>query len=628
MGGETENIPSGPGDAEPVVRRSFWRRNRWIFWVAGVMFAALVVVAVVLSIVARRFEPFIRERIVAGLQQRFHTRVELAYFHVSVQHGAEGEWGLWAIGRGLRIWPPHREGGDHPLETAVQSKPLIDLGEFSFHVPLRYEMTQHLHIREVRLKQLVIEVPPRSERDKQTGLEPAMDSTAGQITSPVNAPSSGTPGALSSVTVDRVICEGADLTLETDKPNKIPLDFEIAQLKLMHLAVGQPMEFEAVLTNPKPRGLIHASGSFGPWMMADPGESPVSGKYHFEDADLSTFNGIAGILASSGTYTGTLREMVVDGESDVPDFRLTGFGNPLPLHARFHARVDGTDGDTWLEPVDATLGKSHFTTKGKVVRVLMQTGAPEPNLARLDATGRIQGKPAPGRTASAAPPPLSPMPQSTPARQGHLIDLKVNIDRGSMDDFMRLVSHSPTPLLTGNVTTTATLHIPPGVEPVHMRMKLDGYFKLTDAQFTTPKIQDRIEELSLRGQGRPAAMKTTDPNSIHSEMEGNFHLDHGVIGLPDLRYAVPGANIELAGSYALDGKLKFEGTARMQATVSQMVGGWKGFLLKPVDRYFRKDGSGTLAPIHVRGSRDAPEFGVDLGRMKKTAPETPGNKQQ
>jgi hypothetical protein len=91
---------------------------------------------------------------------------------------------------------------------------------------------------------------------------------------------------------------------------------------------------------------------------------------------------------------------------------------------------------------------------------------------------------------------------------------------------------------------------------------------------------------------------------------------------------VPGADVELKGYYAFDGKLNFEGTARMQATVSQMLGGWKGFLAKPVDGLFRKGGSGTLVPIHVRGSRDAPEFGIDFGRMKKTTPQKPGDAPQ
>jgi hypothetical protein len=110
-------------------------------------------------------------------------------------------------------------------------------------------------------------------------------------------------------------------------------------------------------------------------------------------------------------------------------------------------------------------------------------------------------------------------------------------------------------------------------------------------------------------------------------MDGSFHMQNAVIALPDLKYNVPGAAIELNGTYALDGALNFTGVARMQATVSQMVGGWKGFLLKPADRFFKKDGAGTKVGIRIKGTRESPEFGVDLGGMKTTSPEKPGQKQ-
>jgi hypothetical protein len=49
----------------------------------------------------------------------------------------------------------------------------------------------------------------------------------------------------------------------------------------------------------------------------------------------------------------------------------------------------------------------------------------------------------------------------------------------------------------------------------------------------------------------------------------------GVISLPNLVYTVPGATIDLEGTYGMDGgTLVFTGKAKMQATVSEMVGGW------------------------------------------------------
>jgi len=67
------------------------------------------------------------------------------------------------------------------------------------------------------------------------------------------------------------------------------------------------------------------------------------------------------------------------------------------------------------------------------------------------------------------------------------------------------------------------------------------------------------------------------------------------------------------------------GTAKLQATVSQMVGGIAGFLLKPADRFFKKDGAGTDLPIHISGTRENPQFGVDFDRMRKPHPDAPAN---
>lgn len=171
------------------------------------------------------------------------------------------------------------------------------------------------------------------------------------------------------------------------------------------------------------------------------------------------------------------------------------------------------------------------------------------------------------------------------------------------------------------------LHIPPGGEPVNTRMKLDGNFKVESAVFTSDKVQGRVEELSLRSQGHPGDIKHADPKSATWEMQGNFHLANAVIALPDLEYRVPGANVQMHGTYALDGELNLDGTARMDATVSQMVGGWKGILLKPADAFFKKDGAGTQVPIRVRGTRDKPDFSIDFGRMKTTSPERPGERE-
>ncbi len=82
---------------------------------------------------------------------------------------------------------------------------------------------------------------------------------------------------------------------------------------------------------------------------------------------------------------------------------------------------------------------------------------------------------------------LAQGPDGLPHSIGHDIDLKVNVDRGRIEDFLHLASRDDTPLLTGAVTLKTTLHIPPGPAPVHERMTLDGSFVLDQAEFSDPE---------------------------------------------------------------------------------------------------------------------------------------------
>jgi AsmA-like C-terminal region len=542
----------------------------WLKWVAGAVALVVILVAALLTVAMRRAEPILRGLIVDRLEARFHARVELAAFHVSVLHG------LTAEGKGLRIWPPgtapDAPSGAAPLKPAVPlppTPPLIQVDSFRFHAPLHYKSGLPIRISMVRITGFTIDIPPHSR------LAPAARPTPESFQQPP-APATG---ILPKFEIDNINCSNGSLILETDKPGRLPLEFAFKTVKLSHVSPDRAVEFDAVMTNPRPKGTVTTKGSFGPWIVEDPGLSPIAGNYRFEHADLSTFRGIAGILSSTGDYQGTLRDMIVDGETHTPDFRLTDFGSPLPLRTHFRAQVDGTNGDTWLEPVDANLGGSHLTAVGQIVGVTF----------------------------------VSTEPARRERPHGHDIDLTVDVNRGRIEDFLRLVTRNGEPILTGALKMKTTLDIPPGAAPVHLRMGLKGRFQLDDAKFASATIQQRIAELSLRGQGRPKEAKHPDNTDVLSTMRGDFAMAAGVVTLPNLIYTVPGAEIDLKGDYNIEGgALNFDGNAKLQATVSQMVGGFVGKLLKPADRFFKHDGAGTEVPIHITGTRQDPHFAVSF----------------
>ena len=129
---------------------------------AECILALMVTVGVLVDIAAHRAEPFVRQQVVQALSDRFHARVELDSFHLSLGNTLRGEWGVWGEGKGLRIWPPADVEGVHVPEPNPPLQPLIRLDEFHFHAPLRYPSGQPVHITQIRLKGLDIRFPPRS----------------------------------------------------------------------------------------------------------------------------------------------------------------------------------------------------------------------------------------------------------------------------------------------------------------------------------------------------------------------------------------------------------------------------------------------------------------------------------
>ena len=189
--------------------------------------------------------------------------------------------------------------------------------------------------------------------------------------------------------VDEVLSENAELRIIRRAPGKEPRVFVIHHLDMNGVGSNDPWAFEATLRNPTPPGDIITRGTFGPWAAGEPSRTPLRGEYNFAQADLGVFKGISGTLASEGKFAGVLERIDVDGRATIPDFTVKTGGHPVKLETTFHAIVDGTNGNTWLDPVHATFGKTTVDAKGGV----FETQGARGRTVSLDVTmkpGRIE----------------------------------------------------------------------------------------------------------------------------------------------------------------------------------------------------------------------------------------------
>jgi hypothetical protein len=508
-------------------------------WIGIVALIFLSSAAVAVRLVIARAEPTLRTRVIDTLSNRFQSKVELASFHVSLVNGIE------VSGDGLKIFGTV---DPNPYEPGVQ--PLIGVQEFRFQTALLALFHSPMHVGTVYVKGLELNIPPKENRREMTN----MGSKAPKMT----------------IFVDQFICEDAKLVINTSKPGKPPLEFAISDLKMKDIGPGQPFQFNATLVNPKPVGDIQSNGLFGPWQRDSPRDTPVQGDYSFTRADLSTIKGIGGTLSSTGEYSGTLSNIVVHGKTDTPDFRVATSGHPVPLHTEFHAIVDGTSGDTYLQPVNATFLHSSFTANGSVVRVS--------------------------------------------APNGHDIELDVAMDDARIEDLLKLGVHTDPSIMSGPVEMKTRLSLRPGDSSVADRLALAGTFHVLGGRFTSDKVQGKLDSLSLRSQGKPKQAESHIEEDVPVDLRGVFTLKDGLLSFSMLHFLIPGTHVDMTGDYSLDGqKFDFRGKAWLDAKISQMTTGWKSIVLKPVDPFFSKDGAGTEIPIRITGTQSEPHFGLDFG---------------
>jgi hypothetical protein len=516
------------------------RRRRWL--IGSAIAAILVIFAITIAARIPFSSKTLAKRVTETLADRLDADVELGGLTL---HAFPT---LHATGTELTI--RHRGRTDVP--------PLVTIKSFTMHTSLMSAWRRHVEY--VRLEGLEIQIPPDDDHD--TDERPVSTSGAHFFKGP-------------QVVVDRLVADDAKLVIIPRDRSRLHRTWVMHRLRLRNVGLETEMPFESTLTNAVPPGDIQTEGRFGPWHRDDPGHTPIEGRFTFERADLGVFKGISGTLSSTGTYSGQLEKLRATGETDVPNFKVDVGGHEVPLRASYDAVIDGTNGDTRLDRVDATFLNTSVRATGGIYDV--------------------EGV------------------------KGRDVKMAVTIDKGRLEDVMRLAVNTNQPPMTGGLRLDASFVIPAGEMNVVDKLRLAGRFAIDGGRFTNQDVQRKINDMSRRASGKAAQAKLQQaaPAAVASDFKGRFDLNDGMLRMPTLVFDIPGAAVKLSGTYSLRREtLAFSGNLYMDAKVSQTVTGWKSWLLKVADPLFREDGQ-TVVPIKIGGTRAAPAFGMDVGRVFK-----------
>jgi hypothetical protein len=510
-----------------------------------VVLTLILILGAILLSIATRMTPQVRQRAIAALNERFKSDVDLGSLQISVFPRPE------ILGTGLVL--------RHKRRTDVA--PLITIGSYSASAGLWGLINSPLRLKTVKLDHLEIRIPPGGVHGDLADPSVERDATV------TRQEAKDEPSA-SKLVIDQIVSRTARLDIVPRDPGKLPRRFEIHNLAMRGFGDRDGATFDAALTNPIPRGEIVTHGTFGPWQADDPRQTPLRGEYTFKSANLDMIKGIGGTLSSVGTYSGVLERIDVKGETDTPDFSIDIAAQPVPLKTRFHAIVDGTNGDTALERVEAQVIETLIIAHGAVVR--------------------------------------------TEDVKGRSVSLDVAIDDGRIEDVLKLGVKATKPVMTGRMQLRAKLLLPAGGRDVIEKLDLAGTLRLNEARFTNVNVQEKINALSKHGNGNETA---GNGPSVVSHLSGNFILRGGTLTFSDLSFGVPGAVVQLAGTYDVKREtLDFRGELLLNATLAETTSGWKAVLGRIAQPLFRRQGGGSNLPIRISGPREQPEFGLDVRR--------------
>jgi len=510
---------------------------------AGVIITALLVLVLVL--LAARW-PFRQSAVVSALEEAGGGKVEIGSFRQVYfpSPGCISEHVIYRL-------------GSNP-------QPLATVDRLTIQSNLLGLLTRH--ISNIRVDGMHVFVPPSGSQAKFQGLNPG------------------------STGINTIEIHESALEVPRKEAGTPPVAFAIHQLTLHPITTVGSIYFAARFSNPEPPGEIIASGQFGPWKGV---ETPVGGDYTFQNADLGTFGGIAGILSSQGKFSGMLQHIDVSGKISIPDFEVKSSKHAVALNSDFKAYVNGVNGDTFLSRVSSQFSKTTVVSEGKIA--------------------------------------------GTHGQRGKTATVNLETRNGRIEDILRLFTKAAQPPMAGEVSFKGIAILPPGKSRFLKKIELEGDFGISDSNFTHPSTQEKVNQLSqnaqtetrekmakedkAKGKDQEAKEDVADRSAppVVSDLRGHVMLKNGVATFSNLSFYIPGAHAQMHGTYDLiSEKIDLHGALKMDSDLSDTTHGAKAVVLKVLDPFFKKKrGDGSDIPVKIGGDYHNPTFGMDAGKASK-----------
>lgn len=358
----------------------------------------------------------------------------------------------------------------------------------------------------------------------------------------------------------------AGLDLTSGAAGHPPLQFVIHSLAVRDLGAGSAARFRIAMHNPKPSGDIRSEGSFGPFDGTHPLETPLSGSFTFEHADIAIPRAIAGTLDASGTFHGPLRAISCTGTADVPAFQVYGSSNSVHLSSRFDVTVNARNGDVVLNRVLSHFDRTTFTASGSIAH---EAGAP-----------------------------------------GKLAKINVDEQQGTVEDLLILFTRHKTPAMKGSIDFRAVFTIPPGPARFLSKLGVQGAFHIHRGYFTNPKSRSAVDRLTSSARGEPKRSKSEPTELATADVDGKVSdPGAGIVHLSDIDFRLPGTSGEMDGTFGLYQKdLRFKGRFETEGKLADTTYGFKSAMLKVLSPLWRKRNGWKSVPFDIGGTASQPRF--------------------